>query len=350
MGKIELLAPGGTLEMVEKVLESGADSVFVGALGLSRRSGYELRHDEVKRAVEIVKNCDRKIYIAMNAEIEKEMIPRLLEKRVADYVAWGCDGLIIKTPEFMKSVAKKYPDLEIVASVGCHIDSEEKLRYYHSMGAKTFVLSTELRRNHEKIRELKKVASQLGMRVEMIVSGTACYRGVGNCNFFRYFRDAFESITLVDSDGFVTEKVFGNPEKGGGCYRPCLYLDDPIVNYLVPSDVLAEIRKEKNLNERFSLAEDIPSLIEIGIDVFKIQGREYPSDLVAGLTKNFRKIIDKSLKSRNPDITQELKEINRLLKELDTRRMIYTRNLRKKLHEKLGIYLKTRSKITPSMS
>jgi len=50
MKKVELLSPGGTLEMVEKVLENGADSVFVGALGLSRRSGYELKHDEVKKS------------------------------------------------------------------------------------------------------------------------------------------------------------------------------------------------------------------------------------------------------------------------------------------------------------
>jgi putative protease len=343
MKKVELLSPGGTLEMVEKVLESGADSVFVGALGLSRRSGYELKHDEVKKAVNIVKSYDKKIYIAMNAEIEREMIPLLLEKRVADYASWGCDGLIIKTPEFMKAVSKSYPDFEIVASVGCHIDSEKKLRYYHSMGATTFVLSTELRRNHEKIKELKAVASQLGMKTEIIVSGTACYKGVGNCNFFKYFKDAFERITLVDSDGFVTEKVFGNPEKGGGCYRPCLYLDDPIVQQLVPKDVLIEIRKEKNLNERFTLAKDVPSLIEIGIDIFKIQGREYPVDLVAGLTRIFRQIIDKSLKSKNPDITQELREIEKLGRELDTRRMIYTGNLREKLYEKLEIYLKTKS-------
>jgi putative protease len=321
--------------MVEAVLDNGADSVFIGPLGFSRRSGYEFRHYEIKRAIEIVKNRGKKIYIAMNAVIEKEMIPLLLEKRIADYVTWGVDGLIIKTPELMKEVSKCYPHLEINASVGCHIDSEEKLRYYHSMGATSFVISTELRRNHRKIKELKAIASQLGMRTEMLVSGTACYKGVGNCDFFKYFKDGFERFTLVDSDGFVTEKVFGNPEKGGGCYRPCLYLDDPIVQRLVPKEVLDEIKKENNLNERFTLAREIPSLVEVGIDIFKIQGREYPVDLVAGLTRNFRLIIDKS--SRNLDITQELEEIDKLVGELDTRRMIYTGNLREQLYERLKL-------------
>jgi len=70
--KSRITFSGGTLEMVEKVLENGADSVFVGALGLSRRSGYELKHDEIKKAVNIVKSYDKKIYIAMNAEIERD--------------------------------------------------------------------------------------------------------------------------------------------------------------------------------------------------------------------------------------------------------------------------------------
>lgn len=324
--------------MVRSVLDNGADSVFVGALGLSRRSGYELRHEEIKEAAKIAKDKGKKLYIAMNAGIGKDMVQSLIKERTSDYVEWGVDGLIVRSPELMKETRRYYPDLEINASVGCHIDSEERLRYYYERGATGFALSTELRRNHSKIKRLKELASDLGMKTEMIVSGTACYKGVGNCDFFEYFKNGFEKFTLVDSDGFVTTKVFGDPEKGGGCYRPCLYLDDPIVKHLVPKHVLDEVKRENNLNERFNLAEDIPSLIEIGVDIFKIQGREYSTDLVGGLTRNFRQIIDKSLASKNPDITQELKGLNGLYKELDTRRMIYTGNLREQLYERLGLH------------
>jgi len=176
------------------------------------------------------------------------------------------------------------------------------------------------------------------------VSGTACYKGVGNCDFFKYFKNGFERFILVDSDGFETEKVFGNPEKGGGCYRPCLYLDDPIVQRLMPKAVIDKVKKENNLNEKFSLARDIPYFVEIGIDIFKIQGREYPVDLVADLTRNFRLIINKSLISGNPDITQELEEIDKLLAELNTRRIIYAGNLREQLYERLNLKLSLSSK------
>jgi putative protease len=334
---VELLAPGGTVEMAEAVLDAGADIVFVGALGLSRRSGYELKHDEIKEVIEMAKTKGKKVYIAINADFDKEMIPLILEKRISDYARWGASGLILKTPELMKEVSKLYPQFEIIASVGCHIDSEEKLTYYRSMGATSFVLSTELRRNYKKIKEMKEAAVSLGMKTEILIIGTACYKGVGNCDFFKYFKNGFWEFTLVDSDGFQTKKIFGNPEKGGGCYRPCLYLDDPIVQRIVPKKKIEELKAVNNLNEQFNLAKDIPYFIEIGIDILKIQGREYPVDLVAGLTKKFRIIIDKCLTSEKPDINKELEEIDNLMKQLSKIRMIYTGNLRELLYEKLNL-------------
>ncbi|MCX8152167.1 MAG: U32 family peptidase [Archaeoglobaceae archaeon] len=332
---VELLAPGGTLEMVKAVLKAGADSVFVGALGFSRRSGYELRHCEIEEAVEIVKKMNKKIYVAMNAVIEKELIPKLIEKRVLDYNEWGVDGIIVKTPEFMKEIRKNFPELEVIASVGCHIDSKEKVEFYHKFGATTVVFSTELRRDFERLEVLNRYAHSLGLKTEVLISGTACYKGVGNCNFFNYFAKAFERIELVDSDGMIVEKVFGNPEKGGGCYRPCLYLDDPLVMKVVPEEVLKEMRKEKNLNERFTLSREVPKFLEMGIDVLKIQGREYPVDLVASIVKAFRSLIEDSLQAR--EIERRVKEIEKLMEELDKRRMIYTGNLREKLYEKFGL-------------
>lgn len=180
----------------------------------------------------------------------------------------------------MKEVSRAYPDLEIVASVGCHIDSEKKIDlkidFYSKMGATTVVLSTELRRDFETIESLNDYAHSLGLKTEVLINGTACYRGVGNCNFFSYFKEAFETIILEDSDGLKVGKIFGNPEKGGGCYRPCLYLEDPIVKTLVPSDVLE-------------------------------------------------------------DLSEELAILDRLLHELDALREKHTERLRKKLHEKLTL-------------
>lgn len=337
--KVELMAPGGNLEMVEEVINKGADSVYVGVYGWSRRSiqRCELKHEEIKEALEYAKRKGKKFYVAMNVLIGEETIKQLLEKKVSSYADWGVDGMIIKEGEFMKAVKAAYPDLDIIASVGCNIDSEEKLRYYYERGANVFTLSTELRYNHEKIKELGEEASKLGMKMEMLVNGTACYTGVGNCTLFNYFEKAFKRLTLVDSDGIGAEKIIGNPETGGGCYRPCLYLDDALVQSLIPTDVLKEIEKEKTLNERFTLVKDIPSLIDIGVDIVKIQGREYPPELIGNLIKNFCKVIDKyydaTAHNKKLFMEEELREVAKLGEKIEGVRLKLTEDLKRELHE-----------------
>jgi putative protease len=51
---VELLAPAGNIPMVEAVVSSGANAIYVGPRGWSRRRDqFELSDDEVRAAVEI---------------------------------------------------------------------------------------------------------------------------------------------------------------------------------------------------------------------------------------------------------------------------------------------------------
>jgi Collagenase and related proteases len=109
------------MEMVKGALEGGANSVFVGALGWSRReAAYELQHHEVHEVVRMAHDHGAKLRVALNCDIEPESHDDMLGK-LDTYAAWGVDGLIMKTPEAMEEVHANFPDFTIHASVGCNV-------------------------------------------------------------------------------------------------------------------------------------------------------------------------------------------------------------------------------------
>ncbi len=328
----ELLAPGGTLEMVRDSLQAGADSVYVGPLGWSRReAAYELPHDQIHEVIELAHARGAKLRVALNADIEAADHGALMRK-VEAYARWGVDGFIVKTPGAMGAIHARFPEITIHASVGCNVRDRGAMERVKAAGATQFVASTALN-TYERIAALKRTADEVGLGVELLIHSNRCVTGVGGCRLYDYFAPYFEEEAVHDSDGTTRTKLIGNPDKGGVCYRPCLGTHLPEIAQKFPAKVLTYL--EKSNNEIYALLEDVPKYLALGVTTLKIQGREYPAPLIAELTRIYRRLMDQA-KAGTADVGAARAAMDPVLAERDQCRTAKTQGLHERLMAKMS--------------
>ncbi|RMG60204.1 MAG: U32 family peptidase [Deltaproteobacteria bacterium] len=308
---VELLASGGTFEMVQACAEGGADAVYVGALGWSRRRReYEMDDETIKRSADFLHERGKKIRVAINtlpASDEVDLFRRKMEK----FASFPIDDVILTDPGLMRIVKEEFPEIKVHASVGCTIVNLYDALLYKDAGASQVV--TECRMPLDDIREIRE---KVGVGVEVLVHATTCYTFLGRCTMSSYTK--FEHSP--DETG---KKHFrGSPNRGGLCYRICL------TEWEVRQDG-GEWEKSVVLpNTAYFIFDDIPALIEAGVTTLKIQGREYSPGLVGEMVSLYRRLIDECIeRGKGVDIRPYREELERIQSRRDAERTEKTRSL-----------------------
>ncbi len=302
---IELLAPGGNLEMVKVAVENGATAIYVGARGWSRRrDAYELSDEQVRAAIGIAHSGGAKLRVAINTNMQSCELPALLEK-MEKFVGWGVDGAIMTDAGAIAQVHRRFPHLVIHASIGANIVNNEDVKFYRSIGVSQVVADTKLT-----LRELAARKADVDVGIEILIHANNCYTYLGKCWMSPYHR--LERTT----DDFGKDLFRGSPNRGGLDYRVCLesweLFDDKAL--LEPHVALK--------NNAFFYLDDIPPLIDLGVHCLKIQGREYPVPLVGRIVCFYRELIDAYLaKPAGPfDLTAWRLRLEEIRAERDTKR------------------------------
>jgi len=280
---VELLAPAGNLEMAKAVVENGANAVYVGARGWSRRrDAYELADGQVREAIAIAHAGGAKLRVAINTNMQSSEIPALLEK-MERFVGWGVDGAIMTDVGAIAQVHRRFPHLVIHASIGANILNDQDVKFYQTIGVSQVVADTKLT-----LRELvaRKAEGEVG--IEVLIHANMCYTYLGKCWMSPYHR--LERTT----DDFGKDLFRGSPNRGGLDYRVCLEQWQ-----LHAGPELLEPRIALK-NDAFFYLDDIPPLLDMGVHCLKIQGREYPVALVAEIVRFYRELIDACV-SKPPD-------------------------------------------------
>jgi len=283
--KTELLAPGGSLEMVELVLNAGADAVYVGPKGWSRRSSaFELSDPEIKAALELAHQKQKHLRVAFNTLPGNSELASGLSK-IEQYLNWGVDSFVLTDPGFIREAKQRFPRAELHLSVGASAMNREEFSFYRQIGIEMITVPCELT-----LEELTALKAENICGIEILIHANRDFTYLGRCTMSSYFKQNRQ----IDEAG--KNHFPGSPNRGGLCYRVCKSLWQMEGENLPPKDLG---------NHGFFLFREIPEYLQLKIDCLKIQGREYSLDLITRIVAFYRELIDETLAGKDPVNNEE---------------------------------------------
>ena len=257
---VELLSPAGDLERLKFAFMYGADAVYIGGQNYSLRANAKnFSIDDIKEGVEFAHSLNKKVYVTVNIvfhETDLEGIKEYLLK--LDEI--GVDAIIVSDIAIMKLHQELGLKLELHISTQSSVLNHEAVKFYQSLGAKRIVLAREASRD-----DIKTIKDETGADLECFIHGAMCTSTSGRCVLSNY-------ATLRDSNR-------------GGCVQVCRFIFD-----INSSDKPFSITP-KDLN----MVVNIPEMINIGVNSFKVEGRMRSIYYIATVIKTYREIIDKTL-------------------------------------------------------
>jgi U32 family peptidase len=281
-----LMAPGGTLDMALAAFDCGADSVFVGPKGWSRRpASDELTDAEIAELTQEAKRQDKDVRVAINVMPAPSEVDAFMEK-ITPYAEWGVGGIMVCDPGLIPLVRSRFPELDIHVSVTAGVFNIEDVTFYDELGADYIVLP--YRWGVQEAEEIRRLSP---MKLEAFMFQTT-HRGricPGRCYSSSYFH--VKHFTDADNkDHFV-----GSASRGGSCYRICR------VEWSLKSGEYQHPEAPTLKSSPELLLWELPEYVAMGVERFKIPGRERSPQLVRDIVGFYRRALDHVL-AGNPDM------------------------------------------------
>lgn len=278
MKKPELLAPAGSFEKAKTAFRYGADAVYCGTGMLSLRSRAEVDNDELAKTIEYAHSIGKKVYTTINIyawdeyydEIKKQA--KMLNDMKVDAIIASDGGVI--------DVLKEYaPDVDIHVSTQANTVSYHSANFWHKNGAKRVILGREM--NKEQIRKIIENKDK-ELETEIFVHGAICFGYSGRC--------------------FLSDFLASRSANLGDCAQSCRWAYNVYVEEHNKPGNLMPVEYDENGTYIFSskdlcLIEDLPEIIEMGVDSLKIEGRLKTEYYLASVVNTYRTAIDECMEN-----------------------------------------------------
>ena len=297
MKKPELLAPAGSLEKAKIAFMYGADAVYAGTSKLSLRTRAAIDDDSLEETIKYAHSIGKKVYVALNIyAFDDDYIEIENQVKMLDRI--GADAILASDVGVIDTIRKVAPKMEIHISTQANTLSLHAAKFWREYGAKRVVLSREL--SKERIEYIVKNKPE-DLEVEMFIHGAICYAYSGRC--------------------YLSQYLAGRSANHGECAQPCRWGYNLTASEVNNPESKINVDYDEKGTYLFSskdmcLVSQIPTIIDMGVESLKIEGRLKTEYYLATVVRVYRKAIDEYYSLKEKGLEKEF-DASKYLKELE---------------------------------
>jgi len=221
--------------------------------------------EKLKEHINVLHSYNIKFLYTMNTanlhgkEYDEKFLNSLKEE-IHKLVNFGVDGFIVALPFLVYFVKREYPDIEVSISSFARITNIRKVEEYLKMGVNTIIMDEDSNRNFSLLEASSKLAKKYNVDIEVITNNTCLW----GCPY---------KLTHDQVTSYLSAK-------------------DGVKNVWFEYPVLfcaTEVRNDFGnlIRMRWIRPEDLRYYEEIGIDRFKIAGRNKRTDWLVNVVKAY---------------------------------------------------------------
>ncbi len=303
---IELLSPAGSLKNMRYAFRYGADAVYAGQPRYSLRvRNNEFTLPNLAIGIHEAHTLGKKFFVASNIIPHNAKINTYRED-IKKVVALKPDALIMADPGLIMMVREAHPDQDIHLSVQANAINYMAVKFWHSIGLKRVILSREL--SLDEVKMIRQECPEI--ELEVFVHGALCIAYSGRCLLSGYFNHRDPNQGSCTNSCRWKYDVKKAEETIEGDIKPKEDDEDQVVlleeegrkGELMPAyedEHGTYIMNSKDLRA----VEHVHTLIDIGVDSLKIEGRTKSHYYAARTASVYKSAINDALagKELNPD-------------------------------------------------
>lgn len=318
MKKPELLLPAGNLNRLKTAILYGADAVYLGTPDMSLRSKSGFTLEDVITGVNYAHEKGKKVYLTLNLFSHNKDIEKLPE--FADTIRKiKPDGLIISDPGVFNFFKEHVPEVELHISTQANICSWLTVDFWEKQGASLVVMAREV--SFDELKEIREKSPNI--KIEAFIHGSMCMTYSGRCLLSNFLSERGANqgscahscrwgyklkIKLKDNSEHEIELNESNKDLFD------FFLEEEIrPGQLMPFE--EDVNGSYILNAKdLCLLPKLNEYIELGLDSFKVEGRNKTEFYAGSVARVYRAAIDDYIKDpknwKSDDYMDEINSIS----------------------------------------